>query len=166
MIDIKPNSLENISQQVDRLEQRLNLKLPLDYKEFLIKTNGGIPEDNVFIHADQSFSIDTFFGFVSNEIDNLNNQFKNFQTISTNHYLPICRLEGGDLLVINFNEHDYGNIMLCEHETDQMIKISETFDTFTKLVTPYNPTSGELSGYEVLDVKIDPDFLKELEEYK
>ena len=43
-----------------------------------------------------------------------------------------------------------------------MYFIAKSFAEFMKMIKPYNPTNEELSEYKVLDVWVNPEFMKKI----
>ncbi len=158
---------------IDNLQAICGLFLPKDYTSFLKEFNGGIPEPNIFEKEGKkevSLSVNTFFGIGLDSINDICIQLNELKERIPQGCLPIARAEGGDILCLNLANDNYGQIFLWEHERElecnsisNMEKLALTFDELLHKMKPYSPEDVDMSKYEVKNVWIDPDFLKELE---
>lgn len=91
-----------------------------------------------------------------------------------NESIPIARTAGGDILCLNLGTEKYGHVFLWDHERELMFEegkmtidhlyhVAVSFNKFLDIIEPYNPTY-DLNDYEIEEVWIDPEFLKELGE--
>lgn len=73
------------------------------------------------------------------------------------------------------NTEKYGAIFLWDHDIElnfdkdemgiqDLYYIASSFNEFLNMIKEYNPEEDDLDGYEVEEVWIDPDFLKELKD--
>lgn len=165
MVTIKPNKKIN-QVQLAKFIQKLSFKLPDDYVTFLKEFNGGYPDNNVVeidFYESLSFIITSFFGIGTKEcIDDILWNMEIFHERLPEGYLPIAHVEGGDVVCINLNLEAWGHIYLWLHEEEFVYKIANSFSDFMKIIKSHNPEDDDLSGYEVIDVWIDPEFLKEI----
>ena len=57
------------SMEIEGLEQRLGIKLPDDYKQFILKTNGGVPAPNGFVVPERGQAlVDILYGIRTERI--------------------------------------------------------------------------------------------------
>jgi hypothetical protein len=176
MVTIKPSDVQYNKDMMKRFETLAGLNLTKEYLDFLVKYNGGISESNIVeLNHDeiQSFSITTFFGLGIDENNDIVKQFNLLNKRVPQGCLPIARVEGGKIICINLNSEKNGHIFLWNHETellykddmtiDKLLPVANSFTEFLDKVKPYNPDEQGLSEYNVQEVWIDPDFLKEIE---
>ncbi|MFD1337148.1 SMI1/KNR4 family protein [Oceanobacillus iheyensis] len=169
MIQIKTSNDKFNEEEFDNLEKKLEVILPKNYKRFLEINNGGMPELNIIELEDEeieSFSITEFFGIGISAINDLKYQFEMYKERIPNRNLPICRVEGGNVVCMNI---DHETISLWDHDTElidndtlsvkSLIKVANGFEEFLSIIKPYDQDVDE---YKVNDVWIDPDFIKEL----
>ena len=62
MLQIRPNNTENVAEHIIKLENELNIVLPEDYKQFLIKYNGGWTPGTKIFFDDFDYGINGFYG--------------------------------------------------------------------------------------------------------
>ena len=174
MIAIKKHKAEFDRSALENFE-KIEFKLPKEYVEFLEKYNGGMPEANIVKMKGceiESFFITTFFG-VNLDINNdILSQYDILNKRIPSKCLPIAYVEGGDIVCMNLNTKKYGYIYLWDHDVellygdditvDNMYFIAKSFAEFMKMIKPYNPTNEELSEYKVLDVWVNPEFMKKI----
>jgi len=127
MVFIEKSKQSLTIDQIEGVEQRLKLKLPYEYKEFLMKYNGGIPSSNIVTYYDHlgrsTRSVVDYFLAIYDEYgyDNLVIKYEYF--ISSNRIplgiLPIASDPFGNLICISTREKDNGKIYFLDHELDQ-----------------------------------------------
>lgn len=173
-------SIKKTNRNFDReifndIEKQIELKLPLEYIEFLEKYNGGRPENNIVELKGgeiKSFSISIFFGV---NLDNNSDFLYHCNLLGKRipkKCVPIAYVEGGNIVCVNLSADKYGYIYLWDHDVellygdditvDNMYFIAKSFAEFMKMIKPYNPTNEELSEYKVLDVWVNPEFMKKI----
>lgn len=167
MISLNPNNKINLN-QLDKFNNKLSIKLPEDYVIFLKEYNGGQPEDNIVkldFDKSSSFIITTFFGIETEEdIDDIQWHMKILEDRIPKGYIPIAGTEGGDIICMNLNSEGWGYIYLWVHEEESIIRFAHSFNEFIEMINPHNPDDDDLGEYEIIDVWIDPEFLKEINE--
>ena len=142
MLQIEPNNTENVAEHVIKLENDLNIVLPEDYKQFLIKYNGGwTPETEIYFN-DFDYEINGFNGVnkakgasnfyyrIENAVDKIRNDF--FEDLE-NGYLNI----GSDLgsfyyINIETNSDKYGSIYFMDEDREDFIYVCSSFKELTQ----------------------------------
>jgi len=162
MINIIPNKKAD-TEQLEKFIQMLNFKLPEDYVIFLKEYNGGKPEENIVkldFNESLSFRINSFFGIGTEMyINDILWNMKILEGRVPKQYIPIAHTEGGDIVCMNLISENCGDIYLWLHEEERFFEIAPSFSGFFEIISPHNPDDDDLSGYEVIDVWIDPEFL-------
>ncbi len=171
MIEIKPSNVKFCEREFNNLQKELGVNLPIDYIKFLQKSNGGIPELNIVELENEeikSFSVTEFFGINNVKINDLKSQYICYNERIPRSNLPICRVEGGNIICLNI---DNGLISLWGHDSEllnenvmsikSLIKVARSFEGFISLIEPYDQ-ENDLKDYRVEDVWVDFDFLKEI----
>ncbi|RYZ37809.1 MAG: SMI1/KNR4 family protein [Myxococcaceae bacterium] len=124
---------------LDSFEQRSGLKLPATLREFLLATNGGRPERDLFkIHGLQGNPlgrIHLFFGLKDPvESCNLDWNLEVFQERIPTGLLPIATTEGADKVCLSVAGVDAGKVFYWDaHATvgqDHLYPLAESFDAF------------------------------------
>ena len=142
MLQIEPNNTENVAEHIIKLENDLNIVLPEDYKQFLIKYNGGwTPETEIYFN-DFDYEINGFNGVnkakgasnfyyrIENAVDKIRNDF--FEDLE-NGYLNI----GSDLgsfyyINIETNSDKYGSIYFMDEDREDFIYVCSSFKELTQ----------------------------------
>ena len=135
----RPTNLEEIAE----FEKLIGATLPDDYKQFLLKHNGGHPvmascdlleainEDNLAI------DIDWFYALHEGDISNLSKKFKYSRDRLTNEYIPIaCDNDGW--LCIAIKGENYGKVYYLttnwsywkEEDLNYIYLVANTFTDF------------------------------------
>ena len=115
-------------EKLQMFENELKVKLPVDYKEFMLAHNGGMPEDDLMfnyhnsVNNKESRSLIQMFYIIyeeeNYEIYNLKNicfTLWNDKAL-TKDYLAIAEDPAGNYVCISLNAETYGNIYFCNHE--------------------------------------------------
>ncbi|MDF2927174.1 MAG: / family protein [Paenibacillaceae bacterium] len=166
MITIHPNVICFDRLKFDSFKKMIDSELEHTYEKFLMEFNGGEPTFNIFTiknaekNGIQQFSVRNFFGIGIQKDDDLLIQLEVFKERLPKDVIPIARTEGGNILCINLTENDYAQIVLFDHELEEVIFVCNTFEEFLNDLQPYENIN--LEGYTVKKVWIDPDFLKSL----
>jgi cell wall assembly regulator SMI1 len=110
---------------IAHLENLLKLKLPEEYKNHLLKHNGGRCKPNVFkFHENNKLArsnVDWFLAIYEGKYDNLNKYIENFKLDRKRmpfHMVPIAHDPGGNLICISCGQNDYGFIYFWDHENE------------------------------------------------
>ena len=145
---IEPNKFGKLDINVlEDFESKNDIQLTNDYAEFLKTYNGGKPHKRYLKNVKNDVS--WFFSIVDEPT-----WASLFQAIEVFHkripswYMPIARMEGGDLLIMSLYKDNYGVIAYWNHEKEaRKGKASQYFDnltpvadSFTDLITLLGPS--------------------------
>lgn len=171
MVFIEPSKIYFDERALVNFENIIGVHLPKEYVDFLKKNNGGTPELNIIELQNEeikSFSITSFLGLYLDDINNLHAQFLTYRQRIQKNYIPIADVEGGNMVCLNIID---GSVLLWDHDTEllnhsiipykSLLPIANSFNEFLTLIHPY--IEGNSDDYEVEEVWIDPDFLREIE---
>jgi hypothetical protein len=176
-IKITPNPHIGV-EKISKLEEKLGMSLPDDYRGFLLRYNGGEPERNVSQTGSPRVGVHIFYGIIKRSSgehwrDLLWHRHLLIDRVPTN-ILPIAGDEGGNQICLSLRPESYGWIYYWDHELeaeegqpatfDNMSKINSSFRAFVQSLRPdpvilqpgQKPGQGE-------NVWIAPGFLEELE---
>lgn len=170
MIKIKSSSKKFNKKKIEEFENRIGVSFPKEYIKYLEKYNGGLPEENLVIsEGAPPFILTSFFGTGLVSVDDLFACYTIFNGRIPKGCIPIARDAGGNIICLNLNEDKYGYLYFWDHEKELMIDekenlyfIASSFNQFLDIIKPHIIEDDDLSSYEVEEVWIDPDFLKEL----
>lgn len=111
--------------EINNIEELLVCTFPSDYKNHILKHNGGKCKPNVFsfIENDKKSksNIDWFLAIYNGKYDNLIsyiNIYKIEQKRLPKSLIPIAHDPGGNLICISCCEPDYGFIYFWDHEKE------------------------------------------------
>lgn len=114
-------------------ENRLKIKLPVEYKQFLLRYNGGYPIlvnfDYLIGNEKECSTISYFLSISTRENVSLFHFIQNYQNLFSNNLIPIAIDIYNNLILLQFlnNEVYYWN---CEN--DNIGLIATTFNKFLK----------------------------------
>ena len=125
-------------------EEKLGARLPEDFREYLLKYNGGLPEPNNFnIHNDCS-SIHHMFGIHDGpEYTSLKWNVEINTTAIPNLLMPFADDPFGNILCIGVKGDVKGEIFFWDHEVcedgnwSDIVKISDSFTLFINSLFEY-----------------------------
>lgn len=138
MLQIEPNNTENVEEYIIKLEQELNIVLPEDYKQFLIKYNGGWVPSTRISSDDFDYGINGFNGvnkaegamnfnyYINNSVDSIREEF--FEDLE-NGFLNIGDYFGSKFYVnIDEGSDKYGSIYTMDRvDDDDYIYVCSSF---------------------------------------
>jgi hypothetical protein len=121
--------------QIQQFEKRLALKLPEEYKNHLLKYNGGRCEPSVFSFEERGIVttslLDRFLALYDGKYDNIET-YANTYKIETKrlpyYMVPIAHDPGGNLICISCGGNDNGCIYFWDHEREVDYEISPDSD--------------------------------------
>lgn len=143
-------SLDPISREtILSLEKKFNFTFPADYKEFLLKHNGGTPSHQYFSTIDGKIEeiLSSFFPISSSEEDNLADEIEGITLAGQlpPDLIPIAIAIGGDdRVVLAISGENYGKVFhwAWSEESDNhnasydyVRLISNSFDSFLEKLT-------------------------------
>lgn len=133
LLTIEPIYKPISSAEIEALETRLKMKLPLDYFRFLTEHNGGIPEPNKFniaIDTDKDH-VTLFFGLSpGDDYDLIENQRTCRNQIPAG-FLCIAEDPGGNQIVLDCSAENAGAVYFMDHEAHTGKNLTKIADSFT-----------------------------------
>lgn len=144
-------------EQLNDVEKRLRLRLPDDYRRFLLESNGCVPESNIFyIEGENNSGVREFFS-----IDQAIDEKTAMEDRIPPPALPIADDECGNLICLKYSNAGWC-VVFWDHETEQVFELAESFDGFLQCLRPFGIDDIGLKPAQVIDAWIDPDFLKSI----
>lgn len=108
--------------EIIKQEIYFECKFPEDYKEFLLKYNGGISEKNIISFVENQHQtedyIDLFFGICDDDIYGLKSNNNSYINRIPSNTIAIACDPGGNLFLISIRGDDYGHIYFWDHENE------------------------------------------------
>ncbi len=115
---------------VKNFEEKFNVKFESEYREFLIKYNGGETPDTSFKNGKRTESIRCLYGINSHQ--NIEQKLEYFEW-QEKQCMPIGEDDFGNFYAIGISEENNGIIYFCDHEKGfSKTKISVSFAEFIK----------------------------------
>ena len=140
--------------KIAAFETRLGFALPTPYREFLLRSNGGIPNPDVsfpFIEDGEPTEsvIDTFYMLKKNDDDmNLDEALEMFVEAGRmpQHFLPVASDQFGNQLCLSLASNDLGVVYFWNQErepddgsqanSENISKVATHFDAFFESLQP------------------------------
>ena len=133
---------------ISKFEDNFKVKLPEDYKNFLLKNNGGYPAELLFtpdfIETDPMTKVENRQGTDVEKFLSLNEVSFEYEDILDedyipNEYVPIARTSFGNLLLIYVGtEKQYGGVYFANHDLydseNDCFTISNVAKSFTDFI--------------------------------
>ncbi len=146
-------SFEKITQrEIETVNERLKIVLPIDYSEFILKHNGGTPKRNRFIHeSDSNLDFHVHFlgigtkGQTSNDL--LTVYAFTFEEVPE-QILPIGDNGIGDLICIGVKEEYYGKVYYWYKDDRVEEGETPTFDNVELLTNSFQDFLDRLTDRE------------------
>lgn len=138
-------------EEIVKIEKKINLKFPAEYKEHLLKYNGGQCTPNLFTFIENGTQtdscIDWFLAIYDGEYDNLEQYIDIYKLDEKRlpiHIVPIAHDPGGNLICISCGSNDNGSVYFWDHESEvdyntasdddysNLYLIADSFNNFLK----------------------------------
>ncbi len=141
-------------------EAYLGVRLPPAYVDFVREHDGCRPPSNEFPIGDSMDDADSVVRFVpvaeaSNVASTIGLPAKMW---------PVARAEGGNYVLLDLSAGEA--VKYWDHETGELALVAANFRAFLSLLRPFDPSQVELDPEDVIDVWVDPEFRKEIEEQR
>ncbi len=146
------DSQEPISErEIVDLESKCRIKLPVDYRDFLLKYNGGRPEPNCFDfkNTDDGSDVKLFYGFRKNYEYNLGKQIELRQNRLPIDLFPIAEDSGGNVICIGIRGEYSGKIYFWDHELEADAGEVPDFSNITLIADSFQEFLDGLYDLEV-----------------
>ena len=134
------------------------MRLPDDFRIFLLDHNGGEPETNEFAipGLSNASGVNEFLS-----VNQIREESERYRDRFPSGMIPIAFAEGGNLVFLAL---DSGQVMFWDHELEHEIPLftlAADFGAFWRGLEKFDPKSVDLKPGQVKSVWVDPDLLKE-----
>jgi hypothetical protein len=121
---------------IPRLESILNLRLPQDYRQFLLKYNGGIPAQDTFVFpgTSEGSCVDVFYGIGPDDYYDLANMQRVLEGRLPKHFLAVAGDPFGNKVCICVAGEHVGKIYYWDHEREADPSQGDTPDTTENVI--------------------------------
>lgn len=161
------------SEDVQNFETFVGSKLPRDYKEFLVKHNGGSPQQPNEVKGHSGASVRSFLGINGESGRDLYKVLENYSGRIPKNTIPIAEDGCGNLLVMSLEKANYGSVYFWDHELeveeeDEVIdnppnitRLANNFSEFFEKMQIISSENIVVTQEEKDAAWIDPEFLKQ-----
>jgi hypothetical protein len=142
---------------VSALQGVIGRPLSPDVLAFFAESDGAEPETNIFkINNGNESGVNDFI-----PVKKIANEIRAIGSLPSGAY-PIAWAEGGNYIIVNETEN--GAVFFWEHEkVDGVVRLASNFNSFLRMLEPFDINSIELKPGQVKKAWIDPDFLKDIQ---
>jgi hypothetical protein len=127
--------------QIEELEKEIDVHLPADYREFLLKNNGGAPvPDTIAVPGAPGMPTDvqTFFGIDRTvATSNLRWNFSMVEEYCLPPMLPIACDSGGNLFCFRIVDRAMRDVVYCDLSDGKIYPVADGFQNFLSRIRPY-----------------------------
>jgi hypothetical protein len=104
---------------INKFELQFNLVLPPKYKKFLLESNGGAPEPNVFETGEPGIScVNGLFGIYTGGYEDVGVRMGVFDGRLPNGFIPVGDDPSGNLICLGITHRYYEKIYFWDHEEE------------------------------------------------
>jgi len=160
------------------LEKKLNLKIPSQYKKFLLEVNGGVPDKsisytkvsketydrsgNVETLYGQGYSIMVFYSVNGALYDFFEDGYHIFSDRIPSGFIPIAMADGGDIVIMGTSGAHNGKVYGWSHDEEAEVDAQEYFDNVFLIDETFNDFLDGLISDNQCDARYrDAEFFKE-----
>ncbi|HEY5744451.1 MAG TPA: SMI1/KNR4 family protein [Chryseolinea sp.] len=125
MLEFSQTEAKLNASQIEEVEEFVGLTFPVEYKEHLLKYNGGQCKPNFFEFTENgkasNSNLDWFLAIYEGKYDNLKEYIEIYKIEDKRmpvHMLPIAHDPGGNLICISCNGDDFGYVYFWDHENE------------------------------------------------
>jgi hypothetical protein len=121
-VEIHESKAPITDDQIKKIENRLRISLPQDYKDFLLKHNGGYPDPDAFIfrrgEKSEEGAVDRFLAIHDGQHDNLARYLEWYKGRLPRNLFPVAHDPGGNLIAISVSGDDVGKVYFWDHDEE------------------------------------------------
>jgi hypothetical protein len=127
--------------QVERTEKKHGVRIPAEYKEFLLCHNGGHPKRCCFSYGKVPYGdslVASFFAVDGPAYMNLAHVVKSYAARLPVDLFPVANDPGGNLILISCARREKGAVYFWDHEAEgkkNVHRIAGSFDAFLAMLT-------------------------------
>lgn len=135
----------NISlNDVQSIENLINYTLPVEYKNFITKNNGGVPnlKQVPLSNGEDFLSIWCFFPikFGRGKVEDIINSLQVLESIIPKQYFPFANDGSGNLFCLKLDPKNYGEVYYIaldgtQHNPDSPLFVANSFEAFKNSLT-------------------------------
>jgi len=145
------------SDELAQFEAVHGLDLPGDYRDFLLKVNGGMPFPNLCLWPGNGDFVAVVFGFnYADDWMRLDHAISEFDSLSLG-YLPVAISNGGNYFLLSLSHSEAGGVHFWDHELEDVNPISfnhliHVSPSFSNFINSLVDTPAEDESVHPLDI--------------
>jgi hypothetical protein len=159
-VPVVPFSLLKSPEVITSLEKHIGKALPSDYKDFIVKYNGGYPQQPNSVIDNKNVSVRYFFGLNVNNNYDLGHILNLYKDVIPLNSIPIAEDNSGNLIVLSLDTSSYGEIFFWDHEDIKLTTIARSFTDFIDSLVVLTDEDIGLKREDITSSWINPIFLK------
>jgi len=124
---------------IDAFEKRIGHVLPADYREFLLRINGGRPCFHVIRNQESGdVGVKIFFGICDEEYFDLDAEFRDMRGRWPDRLMSIAIDDCGDRFCLSLDSPNYGAVYYWDHELEAEEGEEPTESNLTYLASSFS----------------------------
>jgi cell wall assembly regulator SMI1 len=151
------------SEAIARFEVTISSRLPTQYREFLARQDGGIPEPNEMVGQDDlagTISVDEFLSVESDQVESIRAVMDAYEDRLPNWAIPVANAAGGNVILLSIRGSNLGQVYFWDHEQEisgePLSRVGDDLQTFLRKLVPASE-APIVPTPEVLSVWVSPD---------
>jgi hypothetical protein len=122
VINVNSQDVTVTRKDISSFEEKLKISLPISYKNYLLRCNGGNPDDGTYsmsenIDGDEEFSgIDWFYSISNDYTTSLEKNINTFYGRVPYDMIPIGEDGGGNQICLGISGERYGKVYFWDHD--------------------------------------------------
>jgi hypothetical protein len=132
---------------VDDFEMRHDRSIPVDYRQFLVTCNGGVPEHHVIRDTNAGdLGVQLFYGIWDREYFDIDVENRRMRGRWPDRFLSIAIDDGGNRFLLSVDAPDYGSVWYWDHEQEaeedeepteeNLYHVADSFADFWERIEP------------------------------
>ena len=120
---------------ITKLEEQFEINFPDEYRNHLLRYNGGMPKPDIFSFVEDGKNTDSrvsfFYGIKSGDYDDLLDAllvFKGDHKRMPSQIIPIAEDAFGNVICVSSGDRDYGHVYFWDHEREVNYNLSNDND--------------------------------------
>ena len=125
--------------EVAQVESELGVKLPEQYRRFLLQYNGGSPQPPAFRYGTGPYAdsqVQSFNCILPGDYTDLRKQAQVFKGRVPDTLLPIGADPFGNVIAIGVRSDELGKVFFWDHETSDVHPVAPGFNAFLDSLEP------------------------------
>lgn len=129
----KKNGLDN--SEINLIEHKLSVKLPIDFVQLIKQYNGARPSLTSFdLENEKEKVFDSLIDFSSNSKNNVIEVYKWLKDSGVKKSIPFGEDGFGNYICFEYQNSERPNVVFFNHETNEVKHIADSFNEFIEML--------------------------------